>query len=49
MVILLVILVLVLLFGGGWWGYSSRTYYGPGLLWIVAISILILWLLGVFK
>lgn len=47
--ILVIILIVLLLCGGGYWGYSSRTYYGPGLLWTIAVILLILWLLGVIR
>jgi hypothetical protein len=47
--IIIIIIVLLLLFGGGYWGYSSRSYGGPGILWALAIILLILWLLGVIR
>ena len=47
--ILVIILVLLLLFGGIGWGYSARRYDGPGILFAIAIVLIILWLLGVIR
>lgn len=47
--ILVILLILILLGGGGYWGYSSRSYGGPGLLWTIALILVILWLLGVVR
>jgi len=44
--LIVILLILLLLGGGGDWGYSSRRYQGPGLLWVVALILLVLFLTG---
>ena len=44
--LVVILLIVVLLFGSGYWGYSSRTYYGPGLVGIIVLVLLILLLTG---